>query len=408
MTDLFDADVVVVGAGVLGTSLACHLLERGAGRVTVLEAGTVSAATSGAGAGFVGLWAAGYANFFGSGDLELEQYGIDYYRRLAGEFPEIECEVGGNLYLATGEDGWATWVEPILGHPWAPAGTRELSPREVGEITSQVVPARGVHGGVLHPGGIQISAGRATRALAARVRRLGGTVRENSRVTGLLTTDGAVAGVTTAAGPVRAPRVVLAGGAWSNDLLAPVGHRLPLLRVVATRVVSPPSGVPRSLPTVMVPDLYGLWLRSHRGGLTWGNGHGYSFSYELAGPIGDGARPHRPELVDRLSEILVPRLRDLVPAHDLSIAHWLQGIPCMTPDRRFLAGPVPEVAGLFVLGGDNEAGVTHGPGLGRLVAELVDTGGSDWVDPAPYRLDRFEPGRFATERDVAEAMPARR
>ena len=408
MPDFFDADVVVVGAGILGTSVAYHLLERGVGRVTVLEGGTAAAATSGAGAGFVGLWAAGYADFFTSGDLELEQYGIDFYQRLAADHAEVECKVNGNLYLATDEAGWEKWVEPVLGHPFAPAGTRKLAPHEVAEVTGGVIPAGGVHGGVLHPGGIQISAGRATRALAARVRALGGEIREHTRVTGFLLSGGAVTGVTTDAGAVRARQVVLACGAWSNELLEPLDRVLPLLRVVATRVVSPPSGVPATMPTVMIPDHYGLWLRAHRGGLTWGNGDGYSPSFELDGVVGDTIRPDRPELVERLTAKLAPRLRDLVPGHDTSIGWWLQGVPCMTPDRRFLAGPVPGVGGLYVLGGDNEAGVTHGPGLGRLLAEMVAAGGSDWIDPSPYRLDRFEPGRFTTERDIADAMPARR
>ncbi|MEY9863820.1 sarcosine oxidase subunit beta [Catenulispora sp. GAS73] len=402
------ADVIVVGAGVLGTSVAHHLLTRGAGRVVVVEAGTSAAATSGAGAGFVGLWAAGYAHFLTETELALEQYGIDFYRSLAEADPTVECKVNGNLYLATTEEGWKSWVEPVVGHRLAPAGTREVSPAQVAEVTGGVVPAEAVFGGALHPGGIQISAGRATRALAARVAELGGELRERTRVTELLVSDGAVAGVRTDAGDIRAPKVVLACGAWTNELLAAVGWRVPLLRMVATRVVSPPSGVPGTMPTLMVPDLYGLWVREHRGGLTWGNGDGYAPSYEMGSAVGVTSRPGFPELVERLDEVLVPKLRALVPSHDISMSWWLQGIPCMTPDRKFLAGPVPGVEGLHVLTGDNEAGVTHGPGLGRLLADVVLDGGSDWVDPSSYRLDRFAREDFATEKAVLEAMPARR
>ena len=408
MSEHWDADVVVVGAGVLGTSVAYHLLHRQAGRVVVLDAGSPASGTSGAGAGFVGLWGAGYADFLTGGDLELEQYGIDFYRRLSAEGVDIDCRVNGNLYLATDDFGWTKWVATVRDHPHAPVGTRELSSREVGEITGGVIAAGGVLGGVLHPDGIQISAGRATRALAASILNMGGEIRENTRATGLLTSDAAVTGVATASGPVRAKKVVLACGAWSADLLAPFGYWPPLLRVVATRVVSPPSAVPDTMPTVMVPDLYGLWLRAHRGGLTWGNGDGYSPLYDLSGESGPSGRPQFPELVDRLMTKFAPRLRELVPVHDTTVGRWIQGVPCMTPDRRFLAGPAPEVEGLYFLGGDNESGVTHGPGLGRLLSEMVHTGGSTWVDPSPYRLDRFEPGRFTTEREVAAAMPERR
>ncbi|MGW4201646.1 NAD(P)/FAD-dependent oxidoreductase [Streptomyces sp. NPDC004726] len=403
-----DADVVIVGAGVLGTSLAYHLLQRRGGSVVVLDAGAPASATSGAGGGFVGLWGAGYADFFTGDDVRMEQYGIDFYRRLSDDGADIDCKNNGNLFLATNPTAWSKWVEPVLRHPLAPEGTRDLEPREVATLTGDVIPAGSVSGGVLHPGGIQISAGRATRALAARVRDLGGEIRERTKVTALLTSDGAVTGVQTASGPVRARTVVLACGAWSSELLSPFAYRPPLLRVVATRVISRPSGVPDTMPTVMVPDLNGLWLRSHRGGLTWGNGDGYEASYDLDDTVGATSQPRFPELVDRLTTVFAPKLRKLVPAHDISVDWWVQGIPCMTPDRRFLAGPVPEVDGLYFLGGDNEAGVTHGPGLGAMMADMIHSGGSNGIDPSPYRLDRFSSGQFTTEREVAAAMPERR
>jgi sarcosine oxidase subunit beta len=402
-----DADVLIVGAGVLGTSLACHLLDRGAGRVMILDAATPAAATSGAGAGFVGLWAAGYAHFLTAAELELERYSIGYYRGL----PDADCLANGNLFLATTQDGWDRWVATVARHPFAPPDTRHLTPAEVAAVTGGVVAAASVVGGVLHPGGIQVSAGRATRALAARVIEAGGQLAERTRVTGLLSSGSRFTGVRTDAGPILARNVVLACGAWTNDLLAGAGRRLPLLRMVATRVVSPPSAVPDTMPTVMVPDRYGLWLRAHRSGLTWGNGDGYAPSFELDGPVFGSAgepRPRHAVLLDRLLARLGPDLRTLIPEHDTSVGWWLQGVPVMTPDRAFLAGPVPGADGLYVIAGDNEMGVTHGPGLGRLMAEVIYEGGSDWVDASRYRLDRFEPGAFPDEKAVAAAMPVRR
>ena len=130
---MHDADVLIVGAGVLGTSLACHLLDRGAGRVMVVDAATPAAATSGAGAGFVGLWAAGYAHFLTAAELELERYSIGYYR----ELPDADCLANGNLFLATTPDGWDRWVATVARHPFAPPGTRQLTPTEVEAITGR-------------------------------------------------------------------------------------------------------------------------------------------------------------------------------------------------------------------------------------------------------------------------------
>ncbi|WP_033287624.1 NAD(P)/FAD-dependent oxidoreductase [Amycolatopsis jejuensis] len=397
---------IVVGAGILGLSVAVHLLRQGNDRVVVVDAANPADATTGAGAGFVGLWAAGYADFFTATDLALEQYGIDFYRQLA-EGADIGCRTNGNLYLATDDDGWRRWIAPIPDHPFAPPETRTLDAADVTRVTDGAVATGAVVGGVLHPGGIQISAGRATRAMAAQARALGAELRPHTRVTGLLTSDGAVTGIRTEHGDLPADQVVLASGAWTNDLLAEVGYRVPLLRIVASRVVSPRSGVSARLPTIMVPDHFGLWVREHRGGLTYGNGDGYAPLSDLSGRAQPtGRRPVFPELIDRLGTKLVPRLRKLLPDADISAGYWLQGIPCMTPDRRFLAGPVPGAPGLSVLAGDNEAGVTHGPGLGRVVAGLLT--GTEWVDPGSYRLERFDPAEFPTEQAIQAAMPARR
>jgi sarcosine oxidase subunit beta len=408
MLDRAEADVVIIGGGILGICTAYHLLDRGAQRVVVVEEDTPGAATSGAGAGFVGLWAAGYANFLTDADLEMEEYGIDFYRRLAAEDASIECRSNGNLFLGTTEDGCRRWIDPILHHPLAPARIRALAAPEVAKMTGGVIAADSLTRGVLHPGGIQVSAGRATRSLARRIAAGGAEVRPRTRLTGLITTSGRVQGVRTEGGDIRARTVVLACGAWSNDVLAETGYRAPLLRMIATRVISPPSGVNRSMPTVMVPDLFGLWLREHRGGLTWGNGDGYAPLFELGGSLGAEGQPRREELVERLDAALTPKLRKLIPAYDTSIGWWVQGVPCMTPDRHFLAGAVPGVNGLYLLTGDNEAGVTHGPGLGRLLADLILTGGCEWLDPGPYRLDRFQPGQFPAEQSVLAAMPQRR
>ena len=66
------------------------------------------------------------------------------------------------------------------------------------------------------------------------------------------------------------------------------------------------------------------------------------------------------------------------------------GLPAYTPDGRHLLGAVAAVQGFYVVGGDNEAGISHGPGLGKLLAELVVAGRTS-QDISAYRLDRFSP-----------------
>lgn len=79
----------------------------------------------------------------------------------------------------------------------------------------------------------------------------------------------------------------------------------------------------------------------------------------------------------------------------------------MTADRNFIVGAVPELRGLVVAGGDNESGVTHGPGLGRIAAELSVTGTTTLGDASRYAPARF-PAAAPTEAEVVAMMPARR
>lgn len=403
--------VVVVGAGIIGLSTAWHLAGLGE-RVVLVDGGPAAGGTTTAGAGFVGLWAAGYAWYWNASERDVEQYGIDFYRDLS---TAGHCDTGyrrnGNVWLTVTEQGRRDHIRPFEEHPLRPEGARTLTPDEAADLVPGLDPSA-VTAGFLHPGGIQISAPDTAAALVAAVRARGVEVREHTPVTALEARDGAVTGVRTADGSViAASRVVLAAGSWTNTLLEPLGRRLPTVRVVASRLVTRPFGLPGTLPTLMLPELEGLWIREHRGGLTYGAGPGYEPLY--AGPEPDAApdrRPVRPDLVDRMTEYLHPIVARLLPGASDALAGpetATQGVVSMTADRNFVVGPVPELAGLVVAAGDNESGVTHGPGLGRIAAELTVTGATTLGDAARYAPDRFDAAPVA-EDEVVRRMPARR
>jgi len=394
---------IVVGAGIVGAATAFHLQQAGAGRVILLDAGEPGRATSDAGAGFVGYWTAGYLPVASSDEFALEDYGVGFYRSLSAGGGSIGFRGNGSLFVAVSESG-APDVAALADHPLAPVGTRQLSGSEVAELSGQLLSRDAVTTAVHHPGGIQISAGLATRELAAAASAMGVEVRGNSPVLEVLVDDGRVIGVRTSDGDLAAHAVVLACGAWANRLLAPLNQQVPLGRKIASRVVSPPSGVSALTPTVMVPEWSGLWVRENEGGLTWGNTVGYAPLHEHGIEIEAGGHPRVQCLIDDMIDYLSPRLSSLMPEHDVSCAEWSQGLPCFTPDGRFIAGPVTAIPGLHVAAGDNEAGVTHGPGIGRLMADLVLERTVDYLDPASFRLDRFPRGDLS-DADVFAQTP---
>jgi sarcosine oxidase subunit beta len=399
------ADVVVIGGGVMGASAALHLLEAGAGRVTLVERDGIAQGTTAAGAGFVAPWAAGYIATLGPEELAAERYGIAFYGELAADGHAIDHRANGLLSVAGDADALPALER--LATAAADVERERCSPARVERLTAGAIAAEAIAGGggVFLPEAVQVSAAKAAPAIAARFERAGGRVERRRPVTGLCVAGGRVTGVETTAGRIQCDVVVLAAGAWCRELLAPLGVALPMAPLVTSRLVTEPVGVPAELPMLF---LYGLeaidsiWLRGQDGALVYG-GH-YTCAPEtllLDAPLPerfdqlplDGALAAR-----RAGEQAARVLPALGRARSVTVAH---GAPCFTPDMRSLVGPVPGFDGLHVVTGDNEAGVTHGPGYGRALAAHV-VGDGALGELAAWRVDRFG-DRYANEADVAAA-----
>lgn len=399
--------VIIVGAGILGWSTAIHLQQHGIQRIAVVDCVEPAHATTGAGAGFVGAWAAGFGpSTWGDAEFSLEQYSLDFYRTLGRSHP-IQLRENGNLFLARTQHGYDTWIAPMLHHRLTPANTQALDGDATVQISNGAFAREQIYGAVYHPNGIQIHTTPTVRALADIASADGATTHYGHEVTGFTWDDGRLSGVQLDNGDhIYARHVVLATGAWSNALLATVSVTLPLYRLVATRVISPACGIPATLPTIMIPEM-GAWIREHQGGLMWGTGDGYAPLSALGSVAPVGNRPHHEALLTALTDAVSASFQRLFPHADLTVAEWTQGMPVYTVDRRFCAGAVPTVPGLWAITGDNEAGVTHAPGLGRMLADLITATPCDWVDASAFALDRFSTS-YANEEAVAAAMPPRR
>jgi glycine/D-amino acid oxidase-like deaminating enzyme len=396
----FRGPVVVIGGGILGCSAAWHLLRAGVDDVTIVEAGTIGFGTSPAGAGFVALWAAGFFPDFGSPELEMEYYGLAFYRDLHEAGEDIGYRNNGNLFLALSEDDLAR-ARGQVQHPDAPSGSRELTGPEVEGLTG-VVRGDQVLGATWQPTGIQIEADAAVQSMARAVRAMGGQIVENAPVTDIVVHGSDVNRVVTAEAVLTARAIVVAGGAWTNELLAHLEFRLPLSRVVATRLISGPLEVPETMPTLQGAPVG--WLRECRGGFTWAARYETVAELEAAGHRISKGRPRIHELLGERPEQanlwqVVRGAADGKPA----VVDWLQGIICYTPDHRLYIGRVPSTPSVIVIGGDNETGVTHAPGMGRLAADLV-LEREPFVDIRPFALDRLDSGQYPDEASVFESF----
>lgn len=400
MAGSINKEIAIIGAGIIGTSTALHLLRAGAHNVTLIDAVEPGMATTGAGAGFVSHWSAGMLPEVGHAGFQMQDYGLDFYRGLKG----IGYRNNGTLMMALSEAGRTQHLLPVLDSDFAPPEMRDLTRDEIGVLMQGLVNPSLVHSAAFNPHGIQIETGLANARMLTEVQRLGGKVIRNSFVSSM-TSHNSTTTVHHKLGEIQADVVVIAAGAWTNDLLRSLGYHLPMLRVVATRIVTGDCGLPAVLPTVQCREIP-IWLREKSGGITWGTTAGYASLHDLGGEQLPG-QPQNQDLFDQQMKQQSELEALFPPLKGTKVQRWHQGIPCYTPDNCFYLGPVPGQHNILVGAGDNETGVTHGPGMGRALAELA-LDQEPFVDTMGFALDRPGLQKNVSEAEIVATRAARR
>jgi sarcosine oxidase subunit beta len=156
MTGARVTDIAVVGGGILGCSAALHLRLRGCDHVTVIDRGWIGSGTSSAGAGLLARWSAGFVPAWGEEELEIETYGLDFYRELTEHGHQPGYAQTGTLFLGSAGRMGARSLLPFAAHADG-EGLVLLGPRGVEELTEGFVRAAGVAGGVFDPRGAQVA-----------------------------------------------------------------------------------------------------------------------------------------------------------------------------------------------------------------------------------------------------------
>jgi glycine/D-amino acid oxidase-like deaminating enzyme len=391
------ADVVVIGAGVFGIAAAYHLAKAGVGRVVVVERSPrVAAQTTFGGAGFVSLWSAGGSE----PEFSIERYGRDFYRDLAQRH-DIGFKAAGLIFVALSPHAAA---QQRAGHArlqrHLPDGEVQLLDAQQVADLAPIFNVTKVSSGEYWPRAVQVDASKAVSAMAAECEALGAQVVCGVQVTGLDAANGRVMGVQTDAGRIATRCVVLAAGAWNARLLDSVGAWLPLFPTHVCRFVTESLGLSDDLPLLLLADYHGLYLREDAGGLLIGSDqtliHGPALAHHAAATFGVSAGDALPGDVRDLpndlacyNEWAARNLSEVIPAlRDFCVNEVRHGLPARTPDMRPVLGELPQARGCYIIGGDNECGVTRGPGLGKLLAELIVHGHAS-QDIGPLRPDRW-------------------
>jgi len=393
--DMGTADVVVIGGGILGCCAAHFLHRAGVRRIVLVErAPELGRQTSWAAAGFISLWATEADPTLPPDDtsleLALEQESLRFYRALGAEH-DIGLRTPGLVQVAISPQ---TALMQARQHQRAKAMVRPdemlaLSPEEVASVSPVVEPSQVLHG-LFFPTAIHLTGDRTVAALGRELAAAGVVLQTDTALTAMEVTAGRVSGVHTTHGAIATDTVVNASGAWLPQTAAMVGLDLPIVAELAARFVTPPlPDLPADLPMTCFREYFDLFMRGDEGRLLAGTNYGDASStrQDYGDPPADVA-----ELPSRVAHFAHDKGRAFaatVPVLGrVEIAEARSGLIAYTPDNRHYLGEAAAVAGYYVLAGDSGGGISHGPGLGRLLSELMVQGRAS-RDISSYRLDRF-------------------
>ena len=375
-------DVVIIGAGVVGTSIAYHLAKLGCRDVVVLE-----------------------KNYIGSGSTEKcaggirQQFSTEINIRLSMEsirfFEQFEEHTGhvadfrqhGYLILATVEDELMTFHRNVDMQRGLGVKVDLLTPREIAELVPGL-NLDGVLGATYCPDDGYADPYSVVSGFASAARGLGVKIREETEVIGIELRGNEVRAVLTTGGRIETPVVVNAAGAYAGvigrmvDLDIPVrpSKRHVFITEPVFRRSSRLGGLNRvDLP--MVVDFHnGFWFR--REGLC------LIFGMRNPGePVGFDISVDWGFLTDTLAPLACQRLPSLI---NIGITRAQAGLHSDTPDYMAILGETPAVGGLYLACGFSGHGFMHSPASGRLMAELILQKTTTSSDINPFRIDRFQ------------------
>jgi len=365
------AEIVIIGAGAIGASIAYHLARRGARDVVVLERDMVGAGSTSKAAGGIRV------QFATRVEIDFSLRGIEFFKRFEDEMG-VPCDFHqeGYLFVVTDELTLARFRVNVALQRSLGADVRVIAPDDARAL----VPSLRVDdalAAVWGPTDGYASPHDVVQAYAAQARARGVRIEEGTPVTGIRIADGRVAAVETPAGVIATRLVVNAAGPWAPLVGRMTGLELPVdPRRRHIFVTDAFDGIRHPLP--LVTDCgSGFYCRSEQGAVLMS-----------PGDVGD-VTAYEAHVDWSVLETAVEKAVRRIPALERAqVRHAWAGLRPLTPDGRAVLDWAPGLEGLFLAVGFCGHGFQHSPAVGETVAALLLEGKSP-VDISDLRLDRF-------------------
>jgi glycine cleavage system aminomethyltransferase T/glycine/D-amino acid oxidase-like deaminating enzyme len=377
------ARVVIVGGGIIGTSVAYHLASLGWKEIVLLERDRLTSGTT---------WhAAGLMVTFGSTSetsTEMRKYSRDLYRRLETETGQSTglAQIGF-IEVAADKGRLEEYRRVAAFNRYCGVDVHEISPREVKELFP-LANVDDVEAGFYVKEDGRVNPVDVAMALAKGARMKGVKILEATPATGVLQSCGRVTGVRTAFGDIKTEVVVNCAGMWARQFGAMAGVTLANQAAEHYYLITEPiKGLPPNMPVLEDPGAYGYY-REEGGGLLVGLFEPVCAPWKIEGIPEDSSFVELPPDWERMMPFLERAMARIPITAQVGMKKLFCGPESFTPDLRPIVGEAPELRGYFVAAGLNSIGILTGGGLGRALAHWIVTGHPD-VDVTGFNIDRL-------------------
>ena len=360
--------VVIVGGGVVGCSIAYHLVKLGISDVLLLERKQLSSGTTWHAAGLVGQLRA-TQNL-----TQLAKYSTDLYTRLEAETGQATgFKQNGSLSLAVNMERLEELRRGASMARVFGVAVEEIGPKDI-LAKYPLLNIDDVVGGVFLPKDGQINPSDLTQALAKGARGGGATILENTAVTDILIKNGKVIGVSVGDETVKTEIVVNCTGMWGRSVGAMTQTPLPLHACEHFYVVTEPfDGVTPDLPVLRDQDNY-AYYKEDAGKILLGAFEPNAKPWGMDGIPEDFCFDELPSDIEHFMPVLERAMARMPSLMNVGIRTWFCGPESFTPDNRYHLGEVPDIKGLFVACGFNSIGIQSAGGVGKVIAEWIHEG----------------------------------
>jgi glycine cleavage system aminomethyltransferase T/glycine/D-amino acid oxidase-like deaminating enzyme len=377
------ARVVIIGGGVIGTSVAYHLAHAGVRDVVLLERDQITSGTT---------WhAAGLMVTFGSmseTSTEMRKYTRNLYANLEAETGQATgLKQVGFVQVTTDPDRLEEYRRVSAFNRYCGVDVHEVGPDEIAKMWP-LAKVDDVLGGFYVAEDGRANPVDVTMALAKGAKMQGARILENTPATGLIKKGNAVAGVRTPYGDIEAEVVVNCAGMWARQIGEQAGVTIPLQAAEHYYLITEPfEGMHGDLPVLEDPSSYG-YFREEGAGLMIGLFEAVCAPWKVGGIPENFSFGELPPDWERMAPYLEKAMARVPISTEVGVRKFFCGPESFTPDLLPIVGESPEVKNYFVAAGLNSIGILTGGGIGRAMAQWIIDGRPD-IDITGINIDRL-------------------